>query len=83
MQKKLVNFEIPALGEDYDIFVPEFLKVEVVLQMLIKAATELTEGRYVSSGCELLCIKESGMIMRSDEQLSSYCIRNGDHLALF
>ena len=83
MHKKLVNVEIPSMGENYDMFIPDFLKVGDVLKLLIKAVTELTNNRYVSSGCELLCIREREMILKGDELLSDYNVKNGDHLVLF
>lgn len=83
MEKKLVNLEIPSLGENYDMFIPEYMYVGDLLKLLIQAVKDLTENRYVSSGGELLCIRESGSILRSDEQLSSYRLRNGDHLVLY
>lgn len=83
MHKKLVNLEIPSMGENYDMFIPDFLTVEELLKLLIKAVKELTDNRYISSGCELLCIREREIILRSDEQLSDYRLKNGDHLVLF
>lgn len=80
MGKVLINLEVPAISESYDVYIPTFLNITKVAELLAKAVAELSDQRYVSSGHELLCHKENGYVMRVDKTFEEYGILNGDHL---
>lgn len=82
MSKVLINLDIPALGEKYDLFVPTDVEVGQIIGLLAKSVNELSLIEYVSSGQEFLCSKEKQITFEMDRTLESYGILNGDHLAL-
>lgn len=51
----LMNLVIPALSEKYDVLLPASLTVGELTPLLVRAAGELSEQRYHSSGSEVLC----------------------------
>ncbi|MCD7819603.1 MAG: EsaB/YukD family protein [Lachnospiraceae bacterium] len=82
MDKILICLEVPSISQSYEIYVPDFLAVKELIPLLVKAVSELSENRYVSSGCEFLCAKEPDFLLDEDAALSHYEIGNGDHLLL-
>ena len=81
--KILTNIVIPAVSENYDVLVPDFLPVSEITPLVAKAVTEITNGRYVPSGCELLCWKEKETVLDGFKTLGFYGVQNGDHIILF
>lgn len=82
MKKILVSLEVPAISGKYDISIPDFLEVNELVPLLASAVEELSDHKYVSSGHEFLCLKEKRMLIKDDETLKSYGLKNGDHLVL-
>lgn len=83
MAKILVNLTIPALSESYDLLIPDFLKIRVLMPMVADAVTELSSGQYISSGKESLCCRELSKALDQGSTLRECGITNGDHLYLF
>ena len=80
--KILVNIYIPAIGERYDVRIPNFLRIKSVTSMIANAVEELSNHLYVSSGDEQLCSVEKNILLRHNATLKQYGIQNGDHLIL-
>jgi uncharacterized ubiquitin-like protein YukD len=80
--KILVNVGVPAIGENFDVLIPDFLRVEEVVDLLVTAVREAGTHAYVSSGHEFLCFVEKDVLMKEDDEFRHYGVRNGDHLLL-
>ena len=80
--KLLVNVQIPAISENYDILVPSTIRIKGVATMIAGAVEELSNHLYVASGEECLCSVEKNIMLRYNATLERYGIKNGDHLIL-
>lgn len=81
--KKMVNLYVPSLGACYDISVPDEMKVGLLVALLVRSVGELSYGRYVSSGAELLCREADGQTLCHSAALKEYGVGNGERLILF
>lgn len=80
--KLLVNVFVPAIGEKYDILVPDFLRIRSVTTLIASTVEQLSDHMYVPSGEECLCSAEKTILLRSNATLEKYGIQNGDHLIM-
>ena len=80
--KLLVNISIPAIGEKYDVLVPDFLRIKSVIPLIAEAVENLSNHMYVSSGAECLCSADKNILLRHNATLKQYGIQNGDHLIM-
>ncbi len=80
--KILINVFVPAIGEKYDIIVPDFLRIKIISSLVAEVVEELSDNKYVSSGREQLCSAEKNILLSSIATLKKYGIQNGDHLIL-
>ena len=83
MDKVLVCVLVPSLNEKFDISIPKYMAIELVIQLLVKALCGITNSNYSSSGAELLCWKEKEIVLNGKKNFSEYGIRNGDILYLY
>lgn len=80
--KILVNVHIPAISQEYDILVPDDLRIKLVVALIAGAVEGLSNRLYVPSGEECLCSVEKDILLRHSATLEHYGIRNGDHLIM-
>lgn len=80
--KILVNVHIPAIGERYDILIPEDLRVKTITALIAATVEDLSHYRYIASGTECLCSADKNIVLRQNAVLKQYGIQNGDHLIL-
>ena len=80
--KLLVNIYIPSIAEQYDILVPDDLRIKSVITLIAGAVEGLSDHRYVVSGEECLCSNEKSILLRHNATLKQYGIQNGDHLIM-
>lgn len=80
--KLLVNVYVPSISENYDVLIPESLKIKHVIFLLAEAVEELSNHVYISSGNECLCSMEKNILLRQNATLEKYGIGNGDHLIM-
>ncbi len=83
MDKVLVNVQVPATQEKYDIFIPKTLSIEEAIQLLVTSIEELSSGKYVKSDKEILFYYEQDCIMKRAKKVSDYDLKNGDTLLVF
>ncbi len=83
MSKRIVTVYCPAIGEEHDVFIPNDLSIDSVVKLLGKCFESLSDGNYVSSGHELLCMYDKNMLLDYRCTLYDYGIQNGDRLLLF
>ena len=83
MEKLLIGLSVPAINWSVDMFVPQSISVAELKEVLAQSVTELSGGRYCSSGEELLTLKEPPMLLDPNYTLEAYGIRDGSRLVLF
>ncbi len=80
--KTLVHLSVPSVSLRHDILLPADLMVGEAVGLLVEAVVEISSGRYVSSGREVLCLAESNILLRPGHSFAEYGLKNGDHLIL-
>lgn len=83
MDKILLNLEIPAISERYDVLVNPELEIGVLTGLLCKVVEDVSNKNYVSSGSEILCLVDEQMVLKRNEPLCRYDVKNGDRLMMF
>jgi uncharacterized ubiquitin-like protein YukD len=81
--KILLEIHVPSIAESFDVLLPDFLTMRELVPLIAQAVEDLSNRRYVSSGCEIICCAEDQRILDSNRTLREYSIRNGDHLMFF
>lgn len=82
MDKVLVNLFVPSIGARYDVYIPTFLTVGEISQLLAEILDRLTNHQYASSGEEFLCSLDKNLLLRQEHTLHDYGVVNGEHLML-
>ncbi|MBE6957140.1 MAG: hypothetical protein E7450_06775 [Ruminococcaceae bacterium] len=82
MNKVLVEICIPATGDRFDIFVPTDVPIRDLNKVLVDGVAEITNGRYVVSNGEQLCLKEPAGLLDPARSLQDYGIKDGMQLYL-
>ena len=80
--KILINVSVPAIGEQYDILVPDNLRIRNVTLLIAETVENLSNHMYISSGGEHLCSADRNILLRPNATLEKYGIKNGDHLVM-
>lgn len=81
-RKLLICLDVPSISLSCEAMVPAGLRVRELTPLLVRIATDLSDGMYVSSGHEFLCSKDPDCLLDEDAALEDYDIGNGDHLVL-
>lgn len=82
MEKVLISLSVPAISSNNDVYIPDFLPVYEVIQLLITGIKELSNYRYISSGNEVLCSQEKNSVLSYSKSLKQCGVVNGEHLIL-
>lgn len=82
MHKILVEVYVPALGASWDMFIPEQLRLYEVLEMMKKAVSDLSEGRFQADDSTVICHRESGKIININLSVGELGLRNASKLML-
>lgn len=82
MEKTLVTVYVPILKDSYDILIPRCVQMYDVLELIKKAVTELSEGRFIPNRNTVLCSKKSGQILDINKSAQELGILNGSKLML-
>ncbi len=80
--KVLVEIFVPAAMEKYDVYIPLRSKMSEVLQLVSKALTELSNGKYTAADKAVLCDAKSGIIFNVNMVVAELGIKNGSQLML-
>lgn len=83
MEKLLVSVYVVSLQQRFDIFIPTFLTMQELAQLIVKGLVEMTNSRYEPSGSELLCLKDPPTLLHQKYTPEDFQLRNGDELVLF
>ena len=63
MEKVLVEVYVPVIDHAYDIFIPLKSPMYEVLELIKKAVSDLSDGRFVSTGSTAICNRNDGTII--------------------
>lgn len=80
--KILVQLYVVKLEQCYDVFVPCNKKIKNVLDLMVKAITEITNGAFPPTNQVMLVDKKTGQIFSNDSTLKELGILNGAQLLL-
>ncbi len=80
MDKVLINLHVPSIGMTFDVLIPVFLSIKEVCHLLGGILEDLSAGRYVSSGDELLSSFERNCVLEENSTMEEYEVFNGEHL---
>ncbi len=85
MSKVLITLKVPAIKEQYDLFVPDFLTIEECITLLTEALSDMTQKQFVSSGKEVLLNynNEEYKILEKEYRVSECGVQHGDTWYLF
>ena len=63
MNKVLIEINVPAIQDHFDIFAPTDVPIKELNVIITNGIAEITNGKYIVSECEQLCLKEpSGLL---------------------
>ena len=82
MNKVLNSVFVPVMGRTYDMFIPLQSPMTEVLDLIKKAVTELSDGRFTADRDTVLCHREDGTIININLSVYELEIRNGCKLML-
>lgn len=77
MTKVLIEIRVPAAGGNFDVFAPVDVPIRELNGIIANGIAELTNGKYVVSGSEQLCLKEPVGLLNPALTLQDYGIKNG------
>lgn len=82
MDKILICLSVPALGDEFDLFVPANLKIRFLTGILAEGVSELSHGRYNVSGEEMLNQRMPDRLLDPEKTLAVYGVEDGADLVL-
>ena len=82
MNKVLIEIHIPAIHEQLDIFAPTDAPIKELIPIMADGVAELSNDKYIPSGCEQLCMKEPVGVLNPVLCLKDYGAKDGMKLYL-
>ncbi len=82
MDKVLVEVFVPLLDRSFDMFLPAASPMYEVLELMEKAVTEMSDGRFIATDNTTLCYREDGAILNINLSVYELEIHNGTKLML-
>ena len=82
MNKILVKICVPVTGDEFDMFVPTDVPIKDVKRVMADGVVDVTNGRYLTSGYEQLCLKEPDGVLNPELTLQDYGVLDGTVLYL-
>lgn len=82
MNKVIVNIYVPIMNVSYDIFIPVQLQLFEVTDLIKKAVSELSEGRFMPTPDTVISLRSSGEILDINSTVFELGIGNGTKLML-
>lgn len=82
MEKVLVEIFVPVLDRSFDVFIPLQSPMYEVLELIKKAITEMSDGRFIANQNTTICHREDGSILNINLSVYELEIRNGSKLML-
>lgn len=82
MRKVLVEVFVPVIDSKYDVFIPNTSQMAEVLELLKKAVSDLSDGRFIATNETAICYRDSGAIINVNMTVYELGIHNGSKLML-
>lgn len=82
MDKVLVEVYVPILNSSYDIFIPVQSHMYEVLELIKKAISELSGGKFIPNNSTVICHRKGGEIININLSVCELDIQNGSKLML-
>lgn len=82
MEKVLVEIFVPVLDRSFDVFIPLQSPMYEVLELIKKAVSEMSDGRFIANQNTTICHREDGSILNINLSVYELEIRNGSKLML-
>lgn len=82
MEKILIEVFVPAMGSDFDVFIPRQVYMYEVLELIKKASTELSGGKFAADEGTAICYRENGTIININLSVFELGLHNGSRLML-
>ena len=82
MNKVLIKICVPAIRDGFDMFVPVDVPIQDICRVMVNGVVELTNGGYLASGSEHLCLPEPSGLLNPDLTFQDYGIQDGMKLYL-
>ena len=82
MEKVLVEIFVPVLDRSFDMFIPLQSPMYEVLELIKKAISEMSDGRFIANQNTTICHREDGSILNINLSVYELEIRNGSKLML-
>lgn len=80
--KLLLNVFIPAIDENYDMFIPDNLTIGEIVPLVSDIVNELSNGRFSLTGEEIFCYAEKSIPLNDSITPKDINMKHGDHLIL-
>ena len=77
MNKVLIKICVPATADCFDMFVPTDVPIQNIRCVIADGVMDLTNGEFLPSGCECLCLKEPLGVLNPSLTLDDYGLRDG------
>ena len=82
MNKVLAEIHIPATGDQYEVFVPVDVPVKDLTTVIVSGVVEISDGRYIASNSEQLCMRAPTGLLNPTLTLEDYGVKDGTQLFL-
>ncbi len=82
MRKVLVEVFVPVIDAKYDVFIPRESQMSEILELLKKAVTDLSGGRFMATDETAVCYQADGSIINVNMTVYELGIHNGSKLML-
>lgn len=82
LNKVLVKLYVPAIEENFNVWIPLNKRVYNVKKLLVKAIQEFTSGEYNTVGIPRMYDRQTGNEFNEEKIVEDTTIRNGTELIL-
>lgn len=82
MEKVLVDVFVPVLNKCFEMFIPLELQMYDVSELIKRAVTEISDGRFIANEDTTICYRNDGTIIDINLSVYELEIRNGSKLML-
>lgn len=82
MEKLLINLYVSVLLRDYDLLVPQEVKIQKVKDLIADGVAEMSRERFQKSGNEVLMREGAAKPLHPEKTLYDYDVRDGERLIL-
>ena len=82
MNRVLIELFVPAINDHFDIFAPSDVPIEKLNGIIANGVAEITNGIYVVSGQEHVCLREPRGVLDPALTLQDYGVTDGTPLYL-